>query len=158
MLEVLGIVFGGVSRLAQHWMEMKDKDKEREHEAVMFDKQAALQAQRTSAEQDLRKMDAQAKQDQGELDALIAAIQSQAGEAQAAGGWAARLSASVRPVISYWLLAIYTLAKCTALYLALSGGMPVAQAIQSVYSEFDGALMGSIMAFWFADRSLRKAK
>jgi hypothetical protein len=32
MLEIAGVVFGGVSRLFQGGMEMKDKDKEREHE------------------------------------------------------------------------------------------------------------------------------
>jgi hypothetical protein len=41
MLEIAGIIFGGASRLFQGWMEMKDKDKEREHERLMFDKQMA---------------------------------------------------------------------------------------------------------------------
>ena len=157
MFEILGIVFGGVSRLAQHYMEMQDKQKECEHEAVMFDKQVALQAQRIDAEKDLRQMDVTAQRDAGELDVLQAAITAQAQEAEAAGGWVAKLSASVRPMVSYWLLAIYTAAKVATLTITLSSGAPLAEAIRAAYTEFDGALLGSIVSFWFADRSLRKA-
>lgn len=157
MFELLGIVFGGVSRLGQHFMEMQDKQKEREHEAVMFDKQLALQAQRSEAERDLRQMDVDAQRDSGELNVLADAIKAQAQEAQAAGGWVASLSASVRPMVSYWLLLIYTASKGATLYIALSSGVPLAQAVNNVYTEFDGALLGSIVSFWFADRSLRKA-
>lgn len=157
MFELLGIVFGGVSRLTQHYMETKDKQHEREHEAIMFDKQIALQAQRVEAERDLRQMDVDSVRDTGELNAMITAIQSQATEAQAAGGAIAKLSASVRPVVSYWLLGIYTAAKFATLYLSLRDGVPLAAAVQAAYTAFDGALLGSIVSFWFADRSLRKA-
>ena len=158
MFELLGIVFGGVSRLSQHYMETKDKQHEREHEAVMFDKQVALQAQTSQAERDLRQMDVDAQRDTGELNAMITAIQAQSNEAQAAGGWVAKLSASVRPVVSYWLLIIYSAAKGATLYLAMTqNGVSLAAAVQATYTTFDGALLGSIVSFWFADRSLRKA-
>lgn len=157
MLELLGIVFGGASRLVQHFMEMQDKQKEREHEAIMFDKQVALQGQKIEAEKDLRQMDADAQRDAGELNAMIAGINAQAQEAQAAGGWVAKLSASVRPVVSYWLLLVYTAAKGATLYMMLRSGTPLAEAVTHVYTTFDGALLGSIVSFWFADRSLRKA-
>jgi len=157
MFELLGIVFGGLSRLGQHYLDMQDKDKERVHELAMFDKQVALQAQKTDAERDLRRMDADSAKDTGELNALVQAISSQAAEATAAGGWVLSLSASVRPVVSYWLLGIYTASKASILYLSLSGGVGFAEALRASYTEFDGALLGSIMSFWFADRSLRKS-
>ena len=157
MFELLGIVFGGASRLAQHWMELKDKEKERNHEAVMFDKQVALQAQKIDAEKNLRQLDADAAKDAGELAALVATIKSQSDDARAAGGWVLSLSASVRPVVSYWLLAIYTCAKCATLYLTLQAGVNLAEAVRASYTEFDGAMLGSVLSFWFADRSLRKA-
>ena len=156
MFELLGIVFGGVSRLAQHWMELREKDKEREHEAVMFDKQIALQAQRFEADKQLRQMDADAARDAGELDALVTALQSQATEAAAAGGWVAALSASVRPVISYWLLFLYSCAKFATLYMALTAGVGFAESVRASYTEFDGALLGAIMSFWFASREIRR--
>jgi len=158
MLELLGIVFGGLSRLGQHYLDMQDKDKERVHELAMFDKQVALQAQKTDAERDLRRMDADSAKDTGELNALVQAISSQAAEATAAGGWVLSLSASVRPITSYWLLAIYTASKAAILYLDLTANIGIAEALKAAYTEFDGALLGSIMSFWFADRSLRKGK
>lgn len=157
MLEIIGIVFGGLARLGQHWMELADKQKEREHEAIMFEKQITLQTQRIEAEKDLRKMDVDLAREQGELDALMTAIQAQAHEASSAGGWVARLSASVRPIVSYWLLALYTVSKFASIYLIMdAGNVQLAEAVRAAYTEFDGAMLGSVLAFWFADRSLAK--
>lgn len=158
MFELLGIVFGGVSRLTQHFMEMKDKQKEREHEAVMFDKQIALQSQKDTAEKELRQMDVDAARDMKDFDLLISGINAQVEESKNAGGWVSKLSASVRPVISYWLLIIYTSSKVAGLYILLNmDNVGLAEAIRASYTEFDGAMLGSIVSFWFADRSLRKA-
>jgi hypothetical protein len=157
MLEILGIVFGGLSRMGQHWMEMKDKDRERLHEQAMFDKQVALQAQKIDAERDLRQMDVDSIKDSKELDALMAAIQDQSAQAVAAGGFILKLSASVRPVQTYWLLAIYSVSKAAVMYLMMTSGVSLAESLKAAYTEFDGALLGSVTAYWFADRSLRKS-
>ena len=154
MLELIGLIFGGVSRLGQHWLELADKQKERDHEARMFDLQVKLQDQRIQADKDMRQMDADSKRDTAELDALMTAMQTQSEEARAAGGWVLKLSASVRPVVSYWLLFIYTCAKGATLYLSLTSGVALAEAVRAAYTEFDGALLGSIMSYYFINRSL----
>jgi len=158
MFELFGIIFGGASRLYQAHIEMQDKDKERQHEAVMYDKQVALQAQKSESDKSLRQMDVDSAREAGELEALTTAIKSQSQEATSAGGWTLALSASVRPVTSYWLLAIYSAAKGATLYLSMQTGISLAEAVKAAYTEFDGALLGSIISFWFADRSLRKSK
>lgn len=156
MFELIGLIFGGVSRLGQHWMELKDKDKERSHEAVMYDKQMALADKRHEHDADLRRMDAAAQDASAEWAALSAAVQAQAQEAQAAGGWVAKLSASVRPIVTYWLMALYSMAKLFTVILAMQGGVPFMTAAAAAYTEADGALLSSILSFWFVDRSLRK--
>lgn len=156
MFELLGLVFGGVSRLTQHWLELKDKEKERSHEAVMYDKQVELADKRFVHDADLRRMDAAAAESSAEWAALTAAVQAQAAEAQAAGGWVAKLSASVRPLITYWLMALYTLSKVFAVWMGIDGGEPFLLAVSGVYGPADGALLSSILSFWFVDRSLRK--
>jgi hypothetical protein len=156
MFELLGLVFGGVSRLTQHWLELKDKDKERSHEAVMYDKQMALADKRHEHDADLRKMDAASAEAAAEWNALAAAVQAQATEAQAAGGWVAKLSASVRPVVTYWLLGLYSLSKLFAILVALKANEPFLLAVSGVYGEADAALLFSVLSFWFMDRSLRK--
>ena len=154
MFELIGLIFGGASRLGQYWLDLKDKQKEREHEAVMFDLQVKLQDQRLSAEKDMRQMDAGAKRDEAELDALVTALQTQAQEAGKAGGWVLKLSASVRPVVSYWLLFIYTASKVAALYLTLNTGSSLAEAVRASYTEFDGTLLASIISYYFVNRGL----
>jgi len=156
MIEALGIVFGGVARLVQHKLELNDKKDERAHEAVMFDKQIKLQEQKIEADKSMRQMEITAQQDVGEMSLLAEAIKAQSQEAIAAGGWVAKLSASVRPVVTYWLLVLYSISKFCALFLSLKAGAGLAETVRQVYSEFDGALLGSIVSFWFADRSLRK--
>lgn len=156
MFELIGLIFGGFSRLAQHWLELKDKDKERSHEAVMYDKQLALADRRFEHDADLRRMDAASADATAEWSALTAAVQAQASEAQAAGGWVAKLSASVRPVVTYWLLALYSLSKLFAIGVALKANEPFLLAVSGVYGEADAALLFSVLSFWFMDRSLRK--
>ncbi len=51
------------------------------------------------------------------------------------------LRGSVRPVITYWFMGLYTYAKVTA-YIA----------DEVVWSEMDQALFATIIAFWFGDR------
>lgn len=158
MFELIGLIFGGVSRLAQHWLDLADKQKEREHEVALYRQQIELADKRFAHDSDLRRMDLQGAETAADFDALRAAIESQAKEAQAAGGWVAKLSASVRPILAYWFAAIYTTAKLAGLYLALQGGVPFAEAVRATYTEFDGTILASILAFYFADRSLRKAR
>lgn len=157
MLELISLVAGGLGRLLQHWLDLRDKDAERKHELEMFDKQAALADRRFEQDRDLRQMDADSAQAQRDMDALIASINEQAEEAKSAGGWVAKLSASVRPVLTYWYcVAVYGVFKGALAYVAIKGGMPPAQAFISVYGPEDRALAFSIVSWWFVDRSLRK--
>lgn len=156
MFELLGLVFGGVSRLAQHWLDLSDKEKERSHERLMLEQQVQLQDKRFVHDSDLRKMDAESRESDNEWTAIAAAAKAQADEAQAAGGFVLALSASVRPVLSYWFVFLYTVAKAATLYLSLQAGVPFATAIRACYTEFDGTILASIVSFYFADRSLRK--
>ena len=156
MFELLGLIFGGVSRLAQHWLDLSDKDKERDHERRMFEQQIQMQDKRFVHDSELRQMDMAGQDAANEWSAIAEASRAQAEEAKAAGGWVLSLSASVRPVLSYWFVALYTIAKFATLYLAMKDGIAFAAAIRAAYTEFDGTILAAIVSFYFADRSLRK--
>jgi hypothetical protein len=157
MIELLGIVFGGVSRLAQHWLDLKDKQAEREHEAVMYDKQITLADKRFDHDASMRRMDTESAESQAEWAALTAAIQAQADEAKSAGGLVAKFSAVMRPFLTFYhAVLMYTLVKVALFWIALNNGIPWASATLQMYGEFDRALVGSMVSYWFADRSLRK--
>lgn len=157
MFELIGLVFGGVSRLGQHWMEMKDKQAERDHEARMFEAQVKLQEMQATERKELKQMDIASAADQADANMLIEAINAQQREAAAAGGWVAQFSAAMRPLLTFWhCILIYTLAKVAQLAIASTGGVTWSAAFLSIYTEYDRMVMSSIISFWFADRSLRK--
>ena len=115
---VIGSVLGGVFRLAPEVLKFFDKKNERLHELSMFSRQCELEQLRGA--QKLAEIGAvrEAAVDVGVMDAFNAAINQQAEMVKAAGGWAASLSASVRPVMTYYLLVLYGTAKTAAMVLA----------------------------------------
>jgi len=113
MFEILsgglfGGVIGGLFRLAPEVLKYFDKKSEREHELAMFSRQCELEQLR--GQQRLAEIGAnrEAALDVGVMDAFSAAINQQAEMVKAAGGWAASLSASVRPVVTYWIMALWS--------------------------------------------------
>jgi hypothetical protein len=113
MFEILsgglfGGVIGGIFRLAPEVLKYFDKKSEREHELAMFSRQCELEQLR--GQQRLAEIGAnrEAALDVGVMDAFNAAINQQAEMVKAAGGWAASLSASVRPVVTYWIMALWS--------------------------------------------------
>lgn len=157
MFELIGLIFGGASRLFQHWLDMQDKQRERDHEAVMYDKQIQLADKRFDHDAALRRMDGEQAEAAAEWEALRAAIDAQAREAQAAGGWVAKLSASIRPFLTIWhLVVLYSAVKAALLVAAMQSSGGAFAALLQVYGPEDKALAFSMASFWFADRSLRK--
>ena len=113
MLELLsggifGSLLGGLFRLAPEVLKFFDKKNERQHEMAMFSRQCELEQIR--GQQKLAEIGAERDKalDTGVMDAFNAAIQQQAEMVKAAGGWAASLSASVRPVVTYWVILLWS--------------------------------------------------
>jgi len=157
MFELIGIIFGGASRLVQHWLELRDKDKERAHEAVMYDKQIQLADKRFEHDAALRRMDGEQAEAGAEWEAMRAAVEAQAREAAAAGGWVAKFSAAMRPMLTFYhAILLFTANKAALFYIAYAGSLQWATAFTTIYGDFDRALVGSIVGFWFQDRALRR--
>ena len=66
--------------------------------------------------------------------------------------WADALSISVRPVITYWFMALYCAAKTAAFVGAMSGGVDWGAAILHAWTEADQALWAGVLNFWFLGR------
>lgn len=161
MLEILGSgmlgsIFGGLFRLAPEVLKWLDRKNERAHELSMFQAQCMLESQRGS--QKLAEIGAQRDMavDVASLDAFKAAIDSQADMAKAAGGWVAALSASVRPVITYWILAVWSFAHLWLTLNAWNAGMTPGETFRLIMSADFVALVSGTINFWFLDRTLAK--
>lgn len=151
---LLGSVLGGVFRLAPEVLKWLDRKNERSHELEMFRLQTDLEKQRGA--QKLAEIGAQheAAIDTGVMDAFGAALRQQTEMVKVAGaGWIAALSASVRPVMTYYLLALYGAVKVA---LFMTAGGTVWENIVNIYTTDDFALLCGVVNYWIMDRTLAK--
>jgi hypothetical protein len=153
---LLGSIFGGVFRLAPEVLKFFDKKNEREHELNMFARQCELETLR--GQQKLAEIGAQreAAIDVGVMDAFNSAIQQQADMVKAAGGWVASMSASVRPVVTYWVLFIYSFIHIWFAWNAWVAGSPPVEVFKTMMTPDFSALLSGTINYWFLDRTLKQ--
>lgn len=153
---VLGGLIGGIFRLAPEVLKYFDKKNERMHELAMFDKQCDLEKVRGQIRLDEIGAQRDAAIDVGVMDALNAAINQQADMVKAAGGWAASLSASVRPVVTYWVLFIWSFVHVWFAWNSWLQGMPPAEVFKTMMTPDFSALLSGTINYWFLDRTLKQ--
>jgi len=71
-------------------------------------------------------------------------------------GFAAGLSASVRPVITYLFFALFIAVKAVVMLKVLEDGGDWQQGVSLMFDEQTQGLFAAIMAFWFGNRSVSK--
>lgn len=153
---LLGSIFGGLFRLAPEVLKFLDRKNERQHELSMFEKQCDLEKQRGA--QKLQEIGAQHGMavDVGVLDALKGAIDQQTEMVKAAGGWVASLSASVRPIVTYWILFIWSFVHIWFAWNAWLQGMPPVEVFKTAMSPDFAALVAGTINYYFMNRTLEK--
>ena len=153
---ILGSVLGGLFRLAPEVLKFLDRKNERLHELKMFEQQCQLEAQR--GQQKLQEIGAQHGMavDVGVLDAFKSAVEQQTEMVKAAGGWVASLSASVRPVVTYWILGLWSFVHVWFAWNAwLAGASPKEVFVAMMTADF-AALVSGTLNYWFLDRTLKQ--
>lgn len=151
----LGGVFGGLLRLAPELMKHLDRKNDRAHEVKMFDLQ--LKADQLKGDQalSLARTQAEAATDQGDIGLMLAAIQAQARPSGVP--WIDALASGVRPILTYWwCVGLYTAALICQYLAAREAGSNAVASVLSVWGGDEKAIVASMLAFWFADRTLRK--
>ena len=94
--------------------------------------------------------------DVGVMDAFNSAIEQQATMVKAAGGWSASLSASVRPVVTYWILLIWSLAHFWYAWTGYRTGLDPTEVFKLFMSPDFSALLAGTINYWFLDRTLKQ--
>lgn len=147
---LLGGLLGGAFRLAPEFLKWLDRKGERGHELAMQDK--ALEFEKVRGAQRMAEIGSQADAawNTGAIEALRDAVRTQ-GE-KTGVWWADTLSSSVRPIITYWLMALYCAAKTVAFIAALNAGAGWGAAVLAAWSEADQALWAGVLNFWFLGR------
>jgi hypothetical protein len=153
---IFGSLIGGIFRLAPEVLKFFDKKNERQHELLMFQRQCDLEQIR--GQQKLAEIGAarDAAIDVGVMDAFNAAINQQAEMAKAAGGWAAALSASVRPVVTYWVILLWSFVHLWFAWNAWLNGAPPKEVFETMMTADFMALVSGTINYWFLDRTLKQ--
>jgi len=147
---LLGGLLGGAFRLAPEILKWFDRQGERSHELAMQDK--ALEFEKLRGAQRMAEIGASADAawNSGAIEALKASVVSQG---QLSGiKWVDGLSSSVRPVITYWFMALYCAAKTAAFAAAVSAGADWGTGVLHAWTEADQALWAGVLNFWFLGR------
>lgn len=151
---ILGALLGGGLRLAPEVLKWLDRKNEREHELKMFQESAALE--KVKGDNRITEIRGQHQQeiDVGVVGAFKSVIDQQTEMVKAAGiGWVAAMSATVRPVITYWLLAIWSFLH---IWVAFASNMDAMQTFTMVMTADFTALVAGTFNYWFLDRTLSK--
>jgi hypothetical protein len=153
MITLLGMIFGGLLRLAPEILKAWNKKMDQAHEILMLDKQ--MDRDRLMANLEIAKLDKQSQivLDKGGLDALMEGIRAQG--RPTGNKYIDFINATIRPFLTYWWLFMYTCVKLSLIYLLVSGGQGWADAMLSAWTEFDAATLGGIINFWFLDRVIK---
>ena len=153
---LLGGLLGGAFRLAPEVLKWLDRKGERSHELAMQDK--AIQFEKLRGAQRMSEIGAAADAawNTGAIEALKEAVAAQGH--QSGVRWADALSASVRPVITYWFMGLYCAAKTAAFAAALTAGAGWGEAILHAWTEADQALWAGVLNFWFLGRVFERIR
>jgi len=153
---LLGGLLGGAFRLAPELLKWLDRKGERGHELAMQDK--ALEFEKLRGAQKMAEIGASsdAAWNSGALEALKDAVR---GQAEKTGvKWADALSSSVRPVITYLLVAMYCSVKVATFVGSVYSGVGFGSALIDSWTAADQALLSGILNYWFLNRTLEKVQ
>lgn len=155
MLEtLLGSLLGGVFRIVPEVLKLMDAKNEREHEVKMLDRE--MEFAKIKGEITMRQVDA--AMTVTELGVMADAIKEQGQTARAAGKFVAALSALVRPLVTYWFVALYSLVKLASMLMAMSSGANWKEVLVANWTTDDMALLMMILTFWFVGRVWERAR
>lgn len=146
---IFGGLLGFVARLAPDIIGLFRAKGDRDHEYRM----AQLSASDKAAERDMRVKEAGFALEKADIDALIAGARAQARPSGVK--WIDGLSASVRPVMAYWWMALYTAYKAACIIVVWGAQGQFAGTMLRVWTGDDTAILSSIIAFWYMDRTIR---
>lgn len=156
MIELLSLLGGGLLRLIPFVVDFFKQRQDAEHEFRMTQLQLEIDKARAAQQIDLAHANAEIAASAGELAAWGEAIK---GQSQTTGiRWIDALSASVRPVLTYyWTVGLYGGAKVIQVLVAWQAHASLAGYLPILVTDFDRSVIGSVLSFWFVDRALRKA-
>lgn len=154
LLSLLGGGLGGLLRFIPEIFKLLNAKGDRDHEYRMSTLQ--LQVDKARSEQEIDKVHAQSEASEvaGHMQALIETIK---GQSQLTGvKFVDALNSLVRPLLTFWWMAIFTAFKTTVIVDAWYNFASWKTFGQQVWTDNDWAVLSGIISFWFVDRAIMR--
>lgn len=150
MLSLLGAALGFGTSVLPSVIDLFQQRQKDAQELKMLEAKGKYASQLSSLKLD----ELSAKADISETEGIYASMRA----ANAKSGFAAALSGSVRPVITYLFVGFFLVVKITALTYAMNNGADFKDALNEVWSDDTNLLFTSIISFWFGSRQFAKMR
>jgi len=157
-LTLLSGLFGGVLRLAPELLKFFDAKNDRQHELDMQDKALAFQQLTGSQQIQEMQVNAQLGIQTAQFNAMANAYSSQAQMAGAGGPFSAFISSLVRPVVTFFVFAMWAAHKIAIMVFAWHLTGDVIQVLMNNWDQDDTSMLTMIVSFWFVGRAIEKAR
>jgi hypothetical protein len=147
---IVGSIVGGALRIAPEILGFLDKKHERKHELALGDQQYRVAELQFRAQREIKDLDVEQSQFVSAMEALKTGIEAQG---KTTGiKWVDAISSVVRPAITAWIFVLYSVVKVAQVKVALAASADSMQAIISVWTSDDVAMLSAVIMFWFVGR------
>ena len=154
LLTLLGGGLGGLLRFVPEIFKLFTEYKDREHEYRMTQMQLEIDKARSAQAIDLVHAQSAAAQVVEEMKAYTTALE---GQSKMSGVlWIDALNQSVRPVLLYWWMILFTLVKALTIGMAVSEFTTMAVFISQVWTPQDAGILSMMIGFWYVNRTIRE--
>ena len=154
LLTLFGGGLGGVLRLVPAILKLFTDQRDRDHEYRMTQLQLEIDKERSRQAIDLAHVQGDVATQAGEMQAYIEAIKGQGQITDVP--WVDALNASVRPVLTYWWMSIFTIYKIATIVAACLAWTSLDDFLLKLWTVQDAGILSMILGFWFVDRAMRK--
>ena len=156
MLTLLSLLGGGLLRILPELLQFLNRKTDNKHELDMFDRQIQLESFQSANRREEIVINGSFEETLAVLDAQKTALKSQM---QVTGiRFVDALNFLVRPLTTYYMLAIYGLSKLAMAIVAYHAGVDAWVVISSLYNDDDKSILMGILSFWFVGRVFDKKK
>ena len=150
MLTIIGSALGFATSIVPEilgYFKQAQKDKQ---ELVMLEAKAKYATQLS----ELRLNELEAKADVSEIEGIYAEMKA----ANQSSKFAAALSGSVRPIVTYLFVMLFLFIKGGALYSQMQSGFSWNESMDTIWDVNTAALFSGIVSFWFGHRAMQKIR
>lgn len=154
ILTLLGGGLGGLLRFVPEIIKLFTEQRDRDHEYRMTQLQLEIDKARAGQAIDLVHAQGDMALQTGEMQAYVEAIK---GQGQMTGvPWIDALNQSVRPMVTYWWMLLFTAYKIANLAAVALHWTSLDDFIQRLWTVQDAGILSMILGFWFVDRAIRR--